>query len=55
MFYCIICKQTHEKSSSAKLFLTGFRSLPNGEKVPLGYCNVHKDCEAHPTCSINTH
>lgn len=40
MFYCIVCKKLHKKDASDEVFTTGFYTLPNGEKVPLGVCST---------------
>ncbi|WP_425387648.1 DUF3973 domain-containing protein [Aneurinibacillus terranovensis] len=43
MYYCINCQMLHEKSSSVRIFLTGFMTLPSHEKFPLGMCQ----CESN--------
>jgi hypothetical protein len=45
MYYCLICQSTHHlnETTAAKLFRTGFRTFPSGEKFPLGVCVKHKE------------
>lgn len=38
MYFCVSCNSVHEHSERDRVFVTGFRHLPNEEKLPLGLC-----------------
>lgn len=38
MYFCIVCRQLHEKSVPGRVFKTGFQSFSPNETYPLGHC-----------------
>ncbi|MCF8566443.1 DUF3973 domain-containing protein [Alicyclobacillus tolerans] len=40
MYFCILCHAEHERQEADRVFSTGFRALPNGDKIPLGLCET---------------
>ncbi|TCP58927.1 uncharacterized protein DUF3973 [Tumebacillus sp. BK434] len=47
MYYCLACQDSHHPEAKAgKLFRTGFRTFPNGEKLPLGVCGKRTEQES---------
>ncbi|MFY0543368.1 DUF3973 domain-containing protein [Brevibacillus sp. H7] len=37
-YYCIKCKELHEREETSTIFTSGFHTFPNGIKYPLGLC-----------------